>query len=511
MISKLTPIETAKQYLVLRECKITREYPNMIEFKLNDDSSNVSHGRISVSGNGNLKMWHRFAKNGLQAGEPWKSCDSKDLKMPVLSCHVNDLKLQPALLPLTKVPLFQMSNKLFQFEPEQLLEAATRNLTSNGFLKISKDRFTDGTDKSPVVQLHVGSGVATVFSYRNDIDLPEPWKVGKPDAEGRKIMFASGRALGLGGGVEVETFSKPASITSAREVRAVDHDLGRNTFTAWKQGLIPPADHPQLNKKNAVLDGSDLRIYPFKNNHINQLVMPETIMVPIFRPGPENSPGTVQLCGLQYLFPEKNEFSGTDKMIAKNSVQTGAFLPLPCPDSLMKKLGADALAPIDAWLAHADLTKPLVICEGVSSGMAIQQPQAGNTLCALNKDNVVVVAKWVKDSGLAEKFPKVIIATEYDITRDDKGRFKSNAIEKAVGAAKENGFLVAVPPVNSPSGTDARDILGSPGGLEALYAYINSATTAQEIEKTRPDIFLAAMNGLEKARTEPENENDLGR
>jgi hypothetical protein len=73
--------------------------------------------------------------------------------------------------------------------------------------------------------------------------------------------------------------------------------------------------------------------------------------------------------------------NSTDKIMAKGSHISGAFVPVPCPAALMQTIGKDALAPIDAWLQVADKSKPLVICEGIATGLAIHQSDAGNALC----------------------------------------------------------------------------------------------------------------------------------
>jgi hypothetical protein len=84
-------------------------------------------------------------------------------------------------------------------------------------------------------------------------------------------------------------------------------------------------------------------------------------------------------------------------------------------------------------------------------------------LCALSSNNVMAVAKWVKQTGLSDLFSGVVIATDHDIGRTEAGRLKSNAIPRALEAAKVTGFALAVPPANSQVGADARDLLGQGG------------------------------------------------
>jgi len=224
-------------------------------------------------------------------------------------------------------------------------------------------------------------------------------------------------------------------------------------------------------------------------------------MVPIFRPDPMGRPGMVELCGVQHLMP-KLKFS-TDKIMAKGSRTVGAFVPFPAPDSLMRAMTGDSLAPIQAWLAVADKKKPLVICEGVATGLAIGQSGAGNTLCALSSNNVMAVAKWVKKTGLCDLFAGVVIATDHDIGRDAAGRLKSNAIPRALEAAKVTGFALAVPPAASQVGTDARDLLGQ-GGPQAVRDFIASAAPAADMEKARADIFFPVKEN--RMSKEPEFE-----
>jgi phage/plasmid primase-like uncharacterized protein len=169
----------------------------------------------------------------------------------------------------------------------------------------------------------------------------------------------------------------------------------------------------------------------------------------------------------------------------------------------MKTMVGDALAPIQAWLAVADKSKPLVICEGVATGLAIQQSGAGNTLCALSSNNVMAVAKWVKQTGMSDLFSGVVIATDHDIGRTEAGRLKSNAIPRALEAAKLTGFALAVPPANSPVGADARDLLGQ-GGPQAVRDFIASSVSAADVEKARVDIFLPVKESQLAAEPEVE-------
>lgn len=491
-----------ENYLIARGCNIHKVKGHLIEFRLPGETSRTPGGRLSVARDGSLKMWHRYAEKGLAAGEPWLAAGDirlGDKSTPALRAHIDQLPVSDELTTLAKVPKFSsVPGPLRSYDPEQVWRAADASLQAAGLIASRlRGRYCDGSDQKPVYKLLVSNdGVATAFSFRGDIDLPAPWRVGRQTSDGKKTMFVTGRDLGLDGDLAPPR-SSPAlpRPVKASEIHPADLDLNRDTIKSWMAAETPPADHRHLVKGNATLDGSDLRVYPRDHRFAG------TMMVPIFRPDPMGRPDTVELCGMQHLMP-KVAFN-TDKIMAKGTHTVGAFVPFPGLDSLMRVLASDALAPIQAWLAVTDKKKPLVICEGVATGLAIQQSGAGNTLCALSSNNVMAVAKWVKNAGLFDSFPGVVIATDHDIGRDAAGRLKSNAIPRALEAAKVTGFALAVPPTTSQVGTDARDLLCQ-GGSQAVRDYIASAAPAADVEKARPDIFLSAnVNQLSK---EPEFE-----
>ena len=495
-------LQKIENYIVARGCDIHKVKDHLVEFRLPGETSRTPGGRLSLARDGTLKMWHRYAEKGLAAGEPWLPAGDipiGDKSTPALRAHVDQLTVHQELAALNKVPKFlSVPGQLRSYDPEQVWRAADASLQAAGLIPSRlHGRYCDGSDQKPVYKLLVSNdGVATAFSFRGDINLPAPWRVGRQTSDGKKTMFVTGRDLGLDGDLAPPR-SSPAlpRPVKASEFNPVDLDLNRDTINSWMAAEIPPADHPHLVKSNAVLDGSDLRVYPVDHCFAG------TLMAPMFRPDPMGKRDTLELCGVQHLMP-KVTFS-TDKIMAKGSKTVGAFVPFPTPDSLMRAIVGGVLAPFQAWLAVADKTKPLVICEGVATGLAIQQSGAGNTLCALSSNNVMAVARWVKKSDLSDLFPGVVVATDHDISRDAAGRLKSNAIPRALEAAKVTGFALAVPPGISQVGTDARDLLGQ-GGSQAVRDYIASAAPAADVEKARPDIFLSA--NVNQLAIEPEFE-----
>jgi hypothetical protein len=498
----MEPLQKIESYLVARGCDIHKVKDHLVEFRLAGETSRTPGGRLSLARDGSLKMWHRYAEKGLAAGEPWLAAGDiplGDKSTPALRAHVDQLAVDQELTALTKVPKFlSVQGQLRSYDPEQVWRAADAALQAAGLIPSRlHGRYCDASDQKPVYKLLVSNdGLATAFSFRGDIDLPAPWRVGRQTRDGQKTMFVTGRDLGLDGDLAPPRTSpalpRPVKVP---EFHLADLDLNRDTIKSWMAAEIPPADHRHLIKGHAVLDGSDLRVYPVSHRFAG------TMMAPMFRPDPLDKPGMVELCGVQHLMP-KVAFS-TDKIMAKGSRTVGAFVPFPSPDSLMLAITGDSLAPLQAWLAVADKSKPLVICEGVATGLAIQQSGAGNTLCALSSNNVMAVAQWVNQTGLSDLFSAVVISTDHDIGRTEAGRLKSNAIPRALEAAKVTGFALAVPTSTSQVGADARDLLGR-GGAQAVRDYIASAAPAADVENARADIFLSIKK--DQLAIEPEFE-----
>ncbi|MDI1245196.1 MAG: toprim domain-containing protein, partial [Rhodoferax sp.] len=484
----MDPLQKIEAYLTARGCDIHKIRDHLVEFRLPGETSRAPGGRLSVARDGSLKLWHRYAEKGLAAGEPWQAAGDIRLgnkSTPALATHIDQLTLDDGLAALTKMPKFSsVPGQLRTYDPEQVRRAADASLQAAGLIPSRlHGRYCDGSDQKPVCKLLVSTnGIATAFSFRNDIDLPPPWRDGRPSSDGKKTMFVTGRDLGLDGYLAAPgTSAALPRPQKAAACRPADRDLNRDTYQSWLAGERPPADHRHLVKSHAVLDGSALRVYPMGHRFVG------TIMAPMFRPDPKGRPDTVELCGVQHLMP--NVAFSTDKIMAKGSQTMGAFVPFPAPDALIKAMDIDGRAQIQAWLAVADPNKPLVICEGVATGLAIQQSGAGNAFCALSSNNVMVIARWVKQTGLSDVFPCIVIATDHDIGRDATGKLKSSAIPRAIAAAKETGFALAVQPAASQVGTDARDLLGQ-GGPQAVRDFIASAAPADHVEKIQSEIFL---------------------
>ena len=261
-------LQKIENYLVARGCDIHKVKDHLVEFRLPGETSRTPGGRLSLARDGTLKMWHRYAEKGLAAGEPWLPAGDiplGDKSTPALRAHVDQLTVHQELAALNKVPKFlSVPGQLRSYDPEQVWRAADASLQAAGLIPSRlHGRYCDGSDQKPVYKLLVSNdGVATAFSFRGDIDLPAPWRVGRQTSDGKKTMFVTGRDLRLDGDLEPPRFSSASPRPAPAELRITDLDLNRDTCKSWMAGVTPPTDHRHLVKGNAVLDGSELRVYP---------------------------------------------------------------------------------------------------------------------------------------------------------------------------------------------------------------------------------------------------------
>ncbi len=164
---------------------------------------------------------------------------------------------------------------------------------------------------------------------------------------------------------------------------AILHHLGpQRLHRAWQQHLKvirsiwtcveTPSMHGQLLKHRPLIIGTLSKLMPIWTARICGCIpeiidLPTRCWRPCFALIRWACRALVELCGVQHLMP-KVTFD-TDKIMAKGSRTIGAFVTFPAPDSLMRAITGDSLAPFQEWLAVADKNKPLVICEGVATGI----------------------------------------------------------------------------------------------------------------------------------------------
>jgi hypothetical protein len=239
-----------------------------------------------------------------------------------------------------------------------------------------------------------------------------------------------------------------------------------------------PKDHYQLHKKGANLKTENVLIFTAGKNT-------GSIMAPVFRFGSDVAKlNDLELCGVQTLFRSAPK-DYTDKPFEAGSIQVGAFTT-PRFSCLMPS-SPDERTDLNAWLRTCDKTKPLIICEGYASGLALEQTGCGNAICAMNAANMPLIAKQLKVAGLDKEFSGVVIAADLDTKLDKTGiKFSSKGIPAAIEAAQILDAKVALAPAEFDHGTDSRDLLGA-GGLDAIFAYIANAMPPDDVMQ-RPDL-----------------------
>lgn len=463
----------------------------------------VPGGRFLVRPNGDVELWHVRAANGLNLGAPWSQAGTKAVnagQVPVYKANLRDLEVRPGLDKLSFAPRPQ---PVLTVAPDAAVrEAAADLLASMGWKYKGRsgsiELWNDGTGSTPACRMFVRDGMASVWSFRGDLVMPAPWRPGRVTGDGQQTYYVTGRDLGLAGDVTLAPRSSPAPADPRRG--EVNKDLIELIKESWHAGVPVPPDHRHLTKSGVRLDSAGLRVFPDTPENREKHFAGD-ILIPLFRPASDDAKWAVEVCGAQRLM--KSVWQNTDKLLLPGSKPTGAFVPLPIPDSLLRP-GPGRLGNIEDWERRCDKSKPLVICEGVATGLAIQQSGAGNVLCAISSNNLPQVAKWVQKSGLADQFPDVVIAADYDVGRRHDDRLRSAGILKAMEAAVVVDGKVALAPAGSPVGCDARDLLAR-GGEEAVRQYVEDAVPPREIlnRGDRGDVF--------PQRGEREQETELER
>jgi hypothetical protein len=476
----MNPEKNVIEYLESRGASFSGERvgkAGMLVFSIPGESR--ENGRVLVKRDGSVSVWHIGANKGLNLGQPWRPGEKKLIgtrEVASVTISANEL----SRLPHTSIPLVKLQQQRLTYDHKAFEAAVNHALTSQGwkfaYARGGIQHWNDGTGSTPSERVKIGDGIATAWSFRNDVSLPAPWQKGRDTQYGSKAMFVTARDLSLESNGLSTVPSATAQLPQRQPVNQETVELVRQS---WANGVFAPSEHPQLNKAGAQLNPTMLRVFPASFETMQKHLTGDLI-APLFR---DDGKGGLELTGAQRLMSAP--YNGNDKMILSGTQTAGAFMPVP-PTSLMSPIPK-----IEAWIQQLGpdaKEKPLVIAEGVATGLAIHQAGAGNVLVAVSSGNLPAVAQWVKDSGLNKHFPAgVVIAADLDSSRDANGKLKSNAIPKAMQAAEIVGGKVALASAGLSVGTDARDLLGS-GGPDAVQTYIKNAVTPEYIRHRR-DVF----------------------
>lgn len=451
--------------------------PFLWQFRLPGDQAPA--GRVTTTRDGIARIWHRGAREGLILSDKWTPSAPIDLgegrSVPSYTAKLSDLG------PGERIEKKPLSYARVSAPDAQVKEAALGLLLSYGWKLAGKSPagmlyLNDGTGTSPACRLAVHDGVATVWSFRGDVDLPPPWRQGRPLATGEATMYVTARDLGIDSGVVVHS-PPPPSLLPAPRYDAVDKELSASVVKWWKNGSPAPADHRHLTKSGALLQGDDLMLFPDDSPYKGDLI------VPMFRPASEDAQVAVEISGAQRLCGKV--MMNTDKMLLPGTKLFGSFVPIPF--SPLMDQAERGVMNFEQWikaLEGEEKKRPLVVCEGVATALAIYESGAGIPVAAISSGNIPAVAKWLSESGYAQRFNGFVIAADYDVSMRN-GVATSKAIQRAIEAAEQTGARIAIPPAGSPSGTDARDLYAQ--GAQAVRDYIVSAVEPS-VARAAPDI-----------------------
>lgn len=487
--------EKVIDYFSARGCKFSGEVVGRGIYKFAIPGEEREDGRLTVSGPGKVKVWHMAAKAGLDLGHGWEKSDPVMLggrQLSALSSDASSLAVGNGMAPVRRAGVPPECRVHVSRRPaerrvygDQEMSAGVANLLSaegweHKFTKGGIEYWNDGTGATPACRVHVSEGIASVWSHRAEVNLPAPFRAGRTTKDGHKTMFITGRDLEL---ESIGTAPRPVVVQQRQEqsINQTTVDFVRESWVAGRQSSI---SHPHLIKAGAQLDATLLKQFP-DTAETRKRYCAADLLVPVFRPATQNGRLNLELVGGQRLMVKP--WQGNDKLMLSGTSAGGAVVPIP-PAPLMQSGSASLVDWMGALGRHRVESQPLVICEGVTTGMAIHQAGAGNVLCAVSSNNLPSIAKWVRDQGIDKYFPAgVVIAADLDSSRDASGKLKSTAIPKAIEAAEIVGGRVALAANGHPSGTDARDLLGA-GGDELVREYIKQASLPADI-RTRADVF----------------------
>lgn len=478
-------VKKAIEYFSARGCSFSGEITGRGIYKFALPKEGREDGRLVVNRSGQVKVWHMTAKAELDLGRGWKAGDPVAFGPRPLPTFVSDLSVLNVAekTPIRRAYLSPEVRERKVYSDNEMSQAVGAILSAEGwahkFTKGGIEYWNDGTGSTPACRVHIADGIASVWSHRSEVDLPSPFRPGRTTKDGHKTMYVTGRDLELES-LGTRTVAPP--VMRQEKEQAINQATVDFVRSSWHAGRKPLSNHPQLTKAGAQLDTGILRQFP-DCEETRKRYCASDLLVPIFRPSKAGQ-ANLELVGGQRLMARP--WQGNDKLMLPGTPVAGSFVPIP-PGSVMTEK-----ASLSSWMEslgrHRIESRPLVICEGVSTGAAIHQANAGNVLCALSSNNLPAIAKWVKESGLDQNFPAgVVIAADLDIGRDGSGRLKSNAIPKAVEAAEIVNGRVALAPTGNPTGTDARDLLGI-GGTGMVRDYINQAVAPEDMRK-RHDVF----------------------
>lgn len=456
----------------------------MFSFTLPGDR--VSNMGRAIVKNGAVTIWHMgFKKDHWLKNPPWQAgyIGKDEAPIPSHSVTVKEfLALEPGAIARPRPQAKAYTPPSIDWTEMQVANAALADLDARGW-KLQYERggifyLNDGTGSTPAGRLMIHSGnserYASFRSYRGDPMLSDPWRSGK-EYHGVATYIASAQSLA---GTGHERSAMQINVSSLQRQSAEERrERFQKLWNELSNGLLPvPATHHHLQK--GVTDGIPLDPPSYFGVVANGKYA-GAILIPMM----SFDSGSAEIVGGQVLLPGRGDI-GTDKIMLPGSRATGSFLPLPPPapgETLESWVQARAQTPEDKAL-------PIVLCEGLATGLAIAQARAGHPVVCFSASNLMAVAKKFREAGLDE-IHGLVIAADNDISVDHaERRFKSDAVYKAILAARETEAQVAFIGISRSPGYDARDLLVTEGP-QAVRRYIERARSPDEVEAAMAHIL----------------------
>lgn len=440
-------------------------------------------GRMLATPAGEIKLWHQ----GLQ--RPWLSDpafapveiggDSGRGPTPGYRIGLKDFEALPpgALAKVRERPIQRPAQAAHRLRPqlddEQVHALALQSLAAQGWdAQRSSGGITylqDGEGKSAAGRLAVRDGVATCWSHRGEMALGDPWRQGRPISGGTPCLFATGRdlaGLGLSVAAPVIQHTQSQQIDESKKIASI-----QATWARIIEHAAPcPPEHRHLAK--GVL--APAKALPAEGlSVIAEGRLQGAIAVPMLREA-DGVPGKLHIVGVQALLTQVGT-EGNDKQLLAGSSLVGSFTPWPLPAV------REGRYDLQEWVEGRDKSKPIVLCEGVATALAIHHSGAGHPVICYSSSNLPSIAKYFAQHGLDETHG-IVVAADNDIGLKRDGSLKSTAVAKAIEAARECGGEVAFLGKSAPVDHDARDLFAA-GGAAAVRGYIERAGKPDEVER----------------------------
>lgn len=460
------------------ECSKTRVGNIAATFSLPGDKIE-GLARAMATRDGRFMVWHLGLPGGLKLGEPFveREIASRSGKGPIRGHEIRLAKFEALLENGFRLERPALPAPARDRRSDAEIEAAVLQQLQSEYGWEFHGRTTggivlanDGTGTSAACRVLVKDGIARVWSFRGGLKLGAPWREGYDTATGDKAYWAPGHAFFER--VQLLSTRPPLAVPQAiAKPGPAPQEVREKVLAMLKYGTPAPDTHHHFIKGGG---------HPLPNPGFVQLSRGDytgAMVVPMLRPA-DGSAHKLEVCGAQLLLPSQNGL-GTDKLMLRGSRLDTAMLLFPPPD-----IQSGAVNMRD-WMMNISRgdgnSKPIVLCEGVMTALAVHASGAGHAVCCFSAGNVANVARWLH-SHEYDALHGLVIAADNDIGVDRSGNIKSPTLPKLIAVARETEADIAFLGNSYLVGTDARD-LWREGGAEAVQRYIARAGKPDEVER----------------------------